>query len=189
MKKIMRGILLLIPLICYPFRSYAYPTVNSLNMKQHEIVHINNISQIDRSFIMRNEGIILYPYKDSANLSTICYGHLVTKFDKVKEHYTMDECLIIFEKDLTLNMIQNNVCLGVPQNDNQLTSVLDFQFNVGARNACNSSLYRDIKSNSISDDIIYHDFMLWSYVRVNGKLVPQQGIIDRRKREANLYNK
>ena len=151
------------------------------------VANANDLSQIDRSFIMRQEGLILYPYNDIANYKTICYGHLVTRFDHIKSQYSVEECLSIFEKDLTLMVIQNNECLGVDQNNNQFTAIIDFQFNLGTTNACKSSLFNDIRLNE-SNDIKVNDFLKWKYVRINGKLTVNQSILNRRIREANLYS-
>ena len=136
---------------------------------------------------MHNEGIILFPYDDSAGYKTICYGHLLTKYDHVKSSYTMEECLDIFEKDLTLLVIENNDCFHKEQNDDQYTAIIDFQFNLGTNAACSSSLLRDI-SNDKDISVIDNDFMKWRYVTINGKLVPQRGIINRREKEVERYN-
>lgn len=147
----------------------------------------NTISQIDRSFIIRNEGIVLYPYNDSGGLKTYCIGHLATRFDRVKSNYTMEECLDIFERDLTALVIENNDCFSTPQNDDQYTAIMDFTFNIGTRSSCDSSLLRDI-SNNKDISIIDNDFMKWRFVTINGKLTPVQGIINRREREVERYN-
>ena len=173
MKKFLYGLIMILSLLTVALSKKAYA---------------NDISQIDRSFIIRNEGLVLLPYRDSANLSTICVGHLVTSGEVLKKSYTVPECMQIFEKDLTLAVIENNMCLNTYQNDNQFTAVIDFQFNIGERAACSSSLFRNIKTFS-SDKIIYNDFLMWRYVTINGKLVPVEGLTLRREREADLYIK
>lgn len=169
------------------FNIFSLLLIGIMSFIPISLAKANNISQIDRSFIMRNEGIILFPYRDSAGYSTICVGHLVTKFDNIKQSYTMEECLDIFERDLSLLVIENNNCFSTSQNDDQYTAIIDFTFNIGTKASCSSSLLRDI-SNNKDQSIIDNDFMKWRYVTINGKLVPVQGIINRREREVERYN-
>ena len=149
--------------------------------------HANDIAQIDRSFIMRNEGLILYPYNDIAGYQTICYGHKTVPSDIIKKEYTIPECMAIFEKDLTLVVIENNECLEQKLNNNQYTAVIDLEFNIGSESYCRSTLNRNL-NNHESIMRIDNDFLMWRYITENGKLEVSDGIYDRRKREVDLYN-
>lgn len=146
----------------------------------------NNLSQVDRSFIIRNEGIILKPYNDVANYKTICIGHLVRSNEHIKSSYSIEECLRLFERDLTMEIVMNNECIHRSLNDDQFTSIIDFQFNIGASAACKSTLFNDVEMNK--DSKVYDDFLMWRYIRVNGKLIQNNGIMNRRVREGNLYD-
>lgn len=46
-----------------------------------------------------SEGLILSPYSDPVGLRTFCVGHLATKKDKVKDSYTVEECMKIYAED------------------------------------------------------------------------------------------
>lgn len=58
-----------------------------------------------------SEGLVLSPYLDPVNLKTYCVGHLATKKDKVKDSYTVEECMKIYAEDWkkheqeTVNMV------------------------------------------------------------------------------------
>lgn len=45
------------------------------------------------------EGLVLSPYSDPVGIRTFCVGHLATKKDKVKDSYTVEECMEIYAQD------------------------------------------------------------------------------------------
>lgn len=71
-------------------------------------------------------------------------------------------------------------------NQNQFDALVSFVFNVGARNFAHSTLRRIVVADS-NDPNIRYEFHRWRYSTVNGEKVEMEGLVRRRRKEADLY--
>lgn len=93
--------------------------------------------------IQHNEGLSLTAYKDSAGISTICYGE--TKGVKMGQRATLSDC----QKQLIQSAGEHAKALdGLPMqlSDVALLGALDFTYNVGVAGFNGSSVKRHLKS-------------------------------------------
>lgn len=93
------------------------------------------------------EGLRQTAYPDPATKGppwTVCYGE--TKGVKPGDHYSIGECkemLIVSLQDYALGI---DGCLRVPVPDKRYVALVSFAYNVGVRNACNSSVVKLINA-------------------------------------------
>ena len=146
----------------------------------------NSVDQVDKSFIIRNEGIVLHPYDDIAGYRTYCIGRLAAKTSLLKDHYTIEECEDLLDYDLEKFSEGINECLERELNDYQYTAVMDFAYNLGVSAFCESTLHRVINGDPTSPDI-EGDFLVWDKVDIKGKYIDNKAIRARRLREYNLF--
>lgn len=141
------------------------------------------------------EGVRLTPYLCSAGVPTIGYGSTryptgakVTMKDPPitlwRAGWMLEQDLKLFERDV------NKLTKGIPINQNQFDALVLFAYNVGTdidddsipEGLGDSTLLKKVKANP-NDPSIRNEFAKWN--KANGKVV--QGLINRRKIEADLY--
>lgn len=135
-----------------------------------------------KALIRQFEGYYPVPYKDSAGLWTIGYGHLIQKGEKF-DFLTPDQAEALLIKDLSPAQKSVNVHHQRPLTGNENDSLVSFAFNLGGRTLGKSTLIK--KVNEKSDTEPY--FLMYNKVRINGQLVPIKGLTIRRKAEAAVY--
>ena len=148
------------------------------------------LSQNGWKFLADNEGCVLHPYLDGADIPTIGIG---STFYPNGVHVTMQDPTItqaqaeLYAKSEVIN-VENAVTAMVPAtlNQNQIDSLIDFAYNEGTGALHGSTLLRLIKANA-ADPNITAAFKMWDKLHVDGNLVFDQGLLDRRIREATLY--
>ncbi len=126
------------------------------------------------------EGCRLQVYEDCAGYKTIGIGHLL----KPGENYsniTMDQAEQILRNDLHLALYGIIKFTCVPLNDNQLSALLSFVFNLGV-GAYQRSRLRMVLNRKRYD--LCPDYFL-KYDRAGGQVV--HGLFLRRKAEADLF--
>ncbi len=130
-------------------------------------------------------------YKDSADLPTIGYGHLLTKaelssgkiieFDYREKGLSEEqaESLFILDTSLTVYRLRGEVKeIEQPKFD----ALVSFTFNVGFNAFYNSTLLKVIRAEGVKEEVT-KQFLRWVYS--GGKKV--QGLENRRRAEAKLY--
>lgn len=137
--------------------------------------------------IKKFEGWYSEPYLDPIGLATIGYGFTyylpgrkkVTMKDKpltkAQGEPMLKEILANYENDV-------NRLVKKPLNQNQFDALVSFTYNLGAKNLGESTLLKKVNINP-NDPTIVTEFMKW--VNAGGK--PLNGLIRRRKAEADLY--
>lgn len=140
-----------------------------------------------KDFIKRWEGLRLQAYLCPSGIWTIGYGH--TK--DVKRGQTIRPCDAedFFNEDLkefetAINRMADNARLTLTQG--QFDALVSFAYNVGIANLKNSTLWRKAQRD-ISDPTIANEFGRWVYGTQNGKKVVLQGLVNRRKGEADFW--
>ncbi len=141
-------------------------------------------------FIKKWEGLELQAYQDSAGIWTIGYGTIlyedgtpVRKGDVI----TKERAVLLLQKEVNEKSTAVNAALNATNiNQNQYDALVSFSYNVGITGFKNSTLLKRIK-NSSSDPTIRDAFLMWDKATVDGQLVEVQGLLNRRKEEADLY--
>lgn len=142
------------------------------------------------------EGFRSEAYQDSAGIWTIGIGTI--KYPNgipVKQH---DQCTLQQAEEWLMHELQsashsvNNLIFNIPINQNQFDALVSFVYNLGAFALSNSTLYRKARQNP-NDETIYKynpqdlprscEFLKW--ITVKGITI--KGLVNRRKKEADLY--
>lgn len=141
-------------------------------------------------FLEREEGRVLHSYQDQAGVWTIGVGSTTYKDGT---HVGPHEVITDARADDLRNWEVSNKAAAVrgltsPQtlNDNQTVALISFTYNEGIGALANSTLLKKIKVNP-NDPTIRDEFAKWNKIHVDGELVKNEGLTERRKREADLY--
>lgn len=128
------------------------------------------------------EGCNLQPYKDSAGLLSIGIGHLIKSDEDFGDDITQDEADELLRKDLQQAAIGvEGTVSRTDLNDNQLSALISFTFNLGVTRLLSSTLLRDV--NAGNDANVPAEFNRWIYA--GNEVV--EGLVRRRKAEGELY--
>ena len=143
-------------------------------------------------FIREVEGCELEAYLDDAGVPTIGVG--TTMYPSGKKVQMGDTCTPeqaelylaweVENKTKSIKAFVSNVVL----NQNQFDALVSFAYNIGVGAFEGSTLLKKLKKNP-NDPTIEDEFLRWNKLRKNGKLVPSNGLTNRRKKEAALYFK
>jgi lysozyme len=137
------------------------------------------------ALIRKWEGLKLKAYLCTSGIATIGYG---ATFYENGSRVKMGDIITIDRADKLLHMqvklfadeVQRIVKVNL--NENQLSALISFCFNVGGAAFGRSILAKKVNANP-NDPSIRNEFMRW----VNSNRKPVEGLINRRKEEANLY--
>jgi lysozyme len=149
---------------------------------------VTKINAEGADLICRFEGFSSTPYRCSANVPTIGYGS--TRYPNGKKVTMQDEsithaqALEYFMHDVKqFELAVDAYCVDTI-NQNQFNALVSFAYNLGASSLKNSTLLKKVNANP-NDKSIRQEFMKW--VMASGVRV--QGLVNRRKIEADLYFK
>jgi lysozyme len=149
-----------------------------------------NISENGLDFIMEQEGCVLHTYLDSAGIPTIGYGSTMYKDGtkpKIGEVISQQEAEDLLKWEVANKTASiSNFVSNVPLNQNQYDALTSFTYNAGIGALHSSTLLKRVKANP-SDPTIRDAFLMWDKIHVDGVLVVSQGLLSRRKKEADLY--
>lgn len=142
-------------------------------------------------FIKHEEGLILHPYHDEAEVPTIGYGSTMYKTGKrvtmqdkpITEPEAFD--LLKWEVDNKTAAV-SGALKNVVLNQNQFDALVSLAYNIGVGAFAGSTVAKRVKANP-QDPTIRNAFMMWNKVHKDGKLVVSDTLTGRRKREADLY--
>lgn len=143
-----------------------------------------HISSKGLQLIKEFEGYSSTIYKDSANLPTIGYGHLILPHEKhsFQNGITSTEAEALLKADLSVAEKAISLLIKAPLTQNQFDSLVSLTFNLGSGALQRSTLRAKI--NRQEHESVPAEFLRWVYA--GGKIVP--GLIRRRKAEAELYS-
>lgn len=136
--------------------------------------------------IKKHEGLRLMPYLCPAGVPTIGYGNTYYQ-DGVRVRLT-DPAITVDEAETLLKHILKNYERGVNRyvqkhiNQCQFDALVSFAYNLGLGALQKSTLLKRVNMNPCDEDIKYQ-FSRWT--KAGGKTL--QGLVKRRKEEANLY--
>lgn len=96
------------------------------------------------------EGLYTHAYKDSVNVTTICYG--VTNYDrpvKMGDKVSKEQCTKWLAEDLVRYKAMVDKCIHVPMPPHRTASMVSFVYNVGQGNLCKSSVARELNKGHV----------------------------------------
>lgn len=131
------------------------------------------------------EGLKLSAYKDSAGIPTIGYGNITyengTKV-KMGDKITQERADKLFQyfADSFASKVASLIKKDVKQN--QFNAIVSLAYNIGVGAFSKSTLLKKVNVNP-NDVTIKDEFMKW--VNAGGKKI--QGLVNRRKKESELY--
>lgn len=134
--------------------------------------------------LARFEGFSATPYKDSAGLWTIGYGHLIRSF----EHFTrvsQEDALSLLSQDVRTAEAAVNGAVKVHITQEQFDALVSFTYNVGSSAFVASTLLRLLNGGDVI--AASGEFVKWNKVRIAGKLTTIRGLTVRRKAEREMF--
>lgn len=141
------------------------------------------ISDKGKIFIQNFEGLRLEAYQCSAGVWTIGYGHTfgVQKGMKITKQQADD----FFLKDVENfeNMVKTLV--RVPLCQGQFDALVSFAYNCGIGNLKSSTLLQLLNKGDYKGAA--EQFLVWNKITKNGKLIPCEGLTNRRKAEREMF--
>ena len=146
---------------------------------------MRQLNQAGLDLLKAREGLRLKTYLCSANHRTIGYGHTGHDVHEGME-ITLEEAEELLRVDI--NWAANAVhaaTAGVPTTENQFAAMVVLTFNIGAPAFKTSSVLRFHKEGDYASAA--KAFSLFDKQRVDGKLVVNQGLVNRRRLESSLY--
>lgn len=126
------------------------------------------------------EGLRTAPYADLIGKPTVCYGETNVEM----RVYTKPECEAMLQKSLAKYAGPVLDCLPADAPLSVKAAATSLAYNAGAENVCRSTLAK--RANALDYRGACEALMAWSKARVKGKLVPVQGLTNRRKAEREL---
>lgn len=147
---------------------------------------MKKVSDNGLNFISKEEGIVLHPYLDSVGIPTIGVGCTYyedgTKVNMSDPPITRERAIALFKIILSdFEVIVNNV-VRQDINQNQFDSLVSLSYNIGMGAFKRSTVLKKVNANP-GDPEIRRYFEMWK--NAGGKPI----LLNRRKREANLYFK
>lgn len=144
------------------------------------------LSKQGLDLIKQFEGFRALSYKDTAGRWTTGYGHLI----KPGEHLgaiSSVQALTYLIQDTQEAVTCVNKLVTVALNQNQFDALVSFTYNLGCKALASSTLLKDINKRDFV--AAANEFHKWNHDRVNGKLVVEKGLTNRRNLEAQLFSK
>lgn len=132
-------------------------------------------------FIAGWEGKRNDPYRDSANVMTVCFGETRVPMRR----YTDAECEAMLKKGVAEFMGPvAEMTPTIRDKPNALAATTSLAYNIGLANYRNSTARKHFLAGDIKGGC--SAFAPWHNIRKNGKLVPVQGLKNRRAAEIKL---
>jgi lysozyme len=143
------------------------------------------------AFVAQEEGTVLHVYKDVAGYETIGIGHLLSPSEKASGVFakglTKQQAIDLLARDIVIYESAVNKNVKVPLTQNQFDALVSFAFNNGGGALASSGLLVKLNKGDIPGAA--DEFLRWCKVRINGELVTNQGLLNRRKRERTIFLK
>jgi GH24 family phage-related lysozyme (muramidase) len=124
-------------------------------------------------------------YKDIAGHLTAGYGHLVRPGEDFSKGLDKQSALALLAKDLQAAVSSVTSLVKVHLSDNQTKALTDFVFNLGEGNLKKSTLLKKLNAGDFAGAAA--EFERWNKVLVNGHLMANKGLTDRRAADASLF--
>lgn len=148
------------------------------------IMEIKSVSENGIKFLINEEGIILHPYLDSANIPTIGVGNTYyadgTRVKMTDPPIEEEEAIMLFKN--ILRYFEMGVWSNTRDdiNQNQFDALVSLAYNIGVPALKGSTVLKRVNANPL-DPKITDAFKMWK--NAGGKPI----LLKRRTREAKLY--
>lgn len=146
------------------------------------------LDRIGEQFIKGDEELRLKPYKDSAGVWTIGWGHT----DGVIEHtpeITSDMAEKLFEDDLYPAERTVNHEVNIPLSQNEYNALVSFCFNVGCQALKRSTLLKLLNNGDRQGAAREFDKFIYVHNEITHEAVVNDGLKKRRDKEKALFLK
>lgn len=136
------------------------------------------------------EGTRYYAYYDIAGVPTVCQGY-TGKGIVFGKKYSPEECRQFLHTELKEHSMGVLNCVTQPLSQNQHDAFTLFAYNVGVSGFCNSRAAK-LFNSGVGDQSCYALYKgpdgspIWSFAKIDGKLVYVQGLQNRRRYEAKM---
>ena len=140
-----------------------------------------SLSSDGLQFIQRHEGYSSTVYKDVAGNPTIGYGHLILKGEDFSNGVTLVQASALLALDTRTAVDAVNIRVTATLSQSEFDALVDFTFNLGARNFGKSTLLKTINA---ALTVMESHFTDWN--RAGGKVV--HGLTLRRAHEFTLFS-
>lgn len=125
------------------------------------------------------------PYRDSGGKCTIGYGHLIKEGEYCPDRITVDQGEKYLRDDITEAERTVNSTVKVPLTQHQFDALVSFTFNIGAGAWAVSDTLKIL--NNGEHHRMPARMLMWVKVTKNGVKVVEEGLINRRLKEADLW--
>lgn len=145
-----------------------------------------NFSNQGLDLLKRSEGLELMPYRDTAGLLTIGYGHKIIPPATFDSGITLAvaEQMLGYDVQLAEKIVTNLV--KVPLTQGQFDALVDFVFNLGGGRLAHSTLLVDLNLGRY--DTAAEQLLLWDHGFEDGKEVELAALKARREAEFALWH-
>lgn len=140
-------------------------------------------SEKGKKFIQNFEGCRLKAYLCPSGKATIGYGH--TSGVKLGQVITQAEADMLFNQDIALFENAVNSLVKVDLSQNQFNALVSFVYNCGIGNFRSSTLLKLLNQGDYKG--ASKQFLRWNKITKNGKLVPCEGLTNRRNAEMEMF--
>jgi lysozyme len=133
------------------------------------------------NLIKQSEGFRATPYKDTAGLLTIGYGHRIRPTDCFSGHMSQAQAETVLAADLAAAEQSVTRLVKVPLTQGQFDALVDFVFNLGSGRLASSTLLKDLNAGLYTQAA--EQILIWDHA--GPKVLP--GLQHRRQAEFQLF--
>lgn len=152
--------------------------------------NIKEVSGKALDIIKSFEGERLSSYQDEAGIWTIgwgsTYNHDLKKRVQKGDIIDKETALRWLRLDAAAAAANVKKLVKVPINQNQIDSLTSFSYNIGPTSFAASTLLRKLNAGASKQEVAA-EFPKWNKVTINGEKVVSNGLVRRRKMEADLF--
>jgi lysozyme len=130
------------------------------------------------------EGVIPYTYVDPVGIPTACAGETGPEI-KHGQRFTLEECLARLDARLALEWSRVEPCIHRDLRVNEASAILSWSYNVGAYNACTSTLMRKLNAGAAPESWCA-ELARWDKATIGGVKVVLSGLKKRREKETQM---
>ena len=129
-------------------------------------------------FVAVQEGVVLTSYADPVGIDTACVGETDEEVVGFKKLFSRDECIAVMGASLYAHAMALEPCVKRDIPRHQAAAILSWSYNVGAGNACGSTLMRKLNAGQP----FCAELDKWVYARG----IKLRGLVKRRAAERRM---
>lgn len=153
-------------------------------LRQWGRVSVRAVSTAAVVVLMTLEGFSALPYPDTGGIWTNGYGN-TQHVDQHTPAVSREQAQAQLVRNLDVFGQGLDHCLRVTPTQPQYDALMLWTYNVGVYAACHSTLMRRLNEGA-RPAVWCAELLKWNKVRVNGRLVPNKGLTNRRNAEHAL---